>query len=242
MTVVIPADSADERALWKALIELAERDRNWTLIGARMVELHAAEAGGVLTRLSKDADVLADARRPRAVRRVAEILLGAKFRLIEPSYMGVGHTFVRGAVEIDLLAPDHLGPRSEHARMTVQGARTVEVPGGRQALSRSERIRVRVGAVRGEIPRPDLLGAILIKARAVDRDDAPESQRSDLALLFSLVRDPAALATGLAGQERRWIRRRRELDDPDSPAWRALSREDAHRGVAALRQLAGWQR
>jgi hypothetical protein len=179
--ILLTAGSDDEVALWHTLMDLKERAEHWTLIGARMVELHAAEAGRSVLRTSLDGDVLADARsRPNAVRRVAQILLADEFRLEEPSYMGVGHAFVKGGVEIDLLAPEHLGLRSAHARTTVQGARTVEVPGGRQALARTEMVGVRIAGREGLLPRPDLLGAILLKARAVDVDDVPDNQRGDL--------------------------------------------------------------
>lgn len=106
--------------LWGELIKLGELSTEWTLIGARMVELHAAERGQAPLRLSADADALADARaRPNAVRVLAQILVDQGFELDEPSYMGVGHTFRRGPLEVDVLAPEGLGRRSESARTTI---------------------------------------------------------------------------------------------------------------------------
>lgn len=239
--IVLPAEGEDELALWHTLLDLANRAEGWTLIGARMVEVHAAAAGRQLMRTSLDGDVLADARRrPNPVRRVAQVLIAEEFRLEDPSYMGVGHTFVKGNVEIDLLAPEHLGSGSERARETSSGIHTVEVPGGRQALGRTERVAVRAGMREGLLPRPDLLGAILIKARAVAVDDAPDNQRSDLAVLLSLVRDPSALVAQFRGRERTWLRRRRELDDIGAAAWRGLRQDDAQRGLVALRALTDW--
>lgn len=116
----------------------------------------------------------------------------------------------------------------------------MEVPGGTQALHRTERIEITAGDLRGFVPRPNLLGAILLKARAVDIDDVPENQRSDLALLMSLVRDPDALVQQLDGHERSWIARRSEMDDPDAPCWRGLTPDHGQAGLAALRILAGW--
>lgn len=83
-------------------------------------------------------------------------------------------------------------------------------------------------------------GAILLKARAVEIDDAPENQRSDVALLLSLVLDPDAMVDQLEGQERSWIARRHEMDDPNARCWRTLSPTQAQAGLAALRVLAGW--
>src|SRR5438876_2886550 len=59
------------RAVWLSLLELAERANGWTLIGARMVELHAAERGRVLSRISIDGDALADARDRNGTRRIS---------------------------------------------------------------------------------------------------------------------------------------------------------------------------
>jgi hypothetical protein len=227
--------------LWGELIKLGELSMEWTLIGARMVELHAAEAGQAPLRISADADTLANARaRPNAVSGLAQILMDRGFELDEPSYMGVGHTFRRGPLEVDVLAPEGLGRTSRAARTTISPARTVEVPGGTQALHRTERVEIRAGDLRGFVPRPNLLGAILLKARAVDIDDVPENQRSDLALLMSLVTDPEELVGHLEGHERSWIARRGEMDDPGAPCWGTLSQAQAQAGLAALRVLAGW--
>ncbi len=85
--IQLEAGSDGEAALWHTLLDLAERAEHWTLIGARMVELHAAEAGRTILQTSLDGDVLADARaRPNAVRRIAQILADEDFSLEEPSY------------------------------------------------------------------------------------------------------------------------------------------------------------
>jgi hypothetical protein len=227
--------------LWAELIRLRELSSDWTLIGARMVELHAAERGQAPLRVSADADALANARsRPNAVSALAQILVSEGFELQEPSYMGLGHKFTRGLVEIDVLAPEGLGVHSEAARITIPPVHTVEVPAGTQALHRTELVLIEAGTIRGSIPRPNLLGAILLKTRAVEVDDAPEAQRSDLALLFSLVNDPDALVAELHGSERSWIARRKEMDDPAATCWLALTALQAQGGLAALRALAGW--
>jgi hypothetical protein len=90
---------ASQHEMWHVLFELDEQyATGWTLIGAQMVALHAAEHSRTPPRSSEDADVLADAR---------------------------------------ILKP---------------------VPGGSQALQRTERKQVRVGTTEGFVPRPNLLG------------------------------------------------------------------------------------
>jgi len=115
------------------------------------------------------------------------------------------------------------------------GARTLEVPGGTQALRRSAEAEVRLGAREGALPRPDLLGAILVKARAVEVDDLPDAQRRDVAFLLSLVPDPWAMREDLRGQERKWLARRKELGDPGHPAWSGI--QAAADGQIALEVL-----
>lgn len=186
--------------------------------------------------MSIDADALADARGSHGTQGLARALTQLGFELDEPSTFGAGHVFRRGGVEIDVLAPDGLNTVSR--RLTIPPAHTVQVPGGTQALRRTQYVDVRIGRRAGRLPRPDLLGAILVKARAVDIDDTPQNQRLDLSLLFSFVDDPAALATDLRPSERGWLRRRREMDDPEADCWRALPRDERQRGLFALRTLA----
>lgn len=128
--------------------------------------------------------------------------------------------------------PRERAPRSRRAH-------TVEVPGGTQALHRSQRVEVEVGDVRGSVPRPNLLGAILLKARAVDVDDAPENQRVTR-LAPGLVPDPNLIVKELGKHGRSWIARRREMDDRDAARWRGLSTPPARAGLATLRVVAGW--
>lgn len=238
MIVLEPA-SEDQRDLWYVLFELAQENRHWTLIGARMVELHAARARRTTGRASRDADALANARRrPDPVRAIARILESKGFRVQPPSMFGVAHEYRRGPIEIDLLAPEGLGSRGEEARITSAPYHTIEVPGGTQALSRTEWVEVEVSGRRGTVPCPDLIGAILIKARAVDVvDDRPDDQRRDLALLLSLVEDPRPLRDTLSREERSWLRKREDLDDPDALFWRELGPDLAQRGITAYRYL-----
>jgi hypothetical protein len=239
--IKIRAANAGERKLWLTLLKLAERERHWTLIGARMVELHVRESRRVGFRASLDADALGEARRkPSAVTRLSQILLDEGFELDEPSAFGLAHRFVADGVEIDVLVPENLGSRAQQAKTTIPPAHTVEVPGGPQALDRTEWVDIEVDGIRGALPRPNLLGAILIKARAVEVDDVPDNQLSDVALLLSLVEDPEEMRGALRGEERSWLRRRSEMDDPRARCWAGLDDDAKQRGLSALRILAGF--
>jgi hypothetical protein len=91
----------------------------------------------------------------------------------------------------------------------------------------------------GYVPRPSLLGAIVGKALAVRVDDVPEAQRLDLAFLLSLVDDPFTMAAQLTSTDRRRLRARRELADPEHRVWRLLEADASSRARAALRVLQG---
>lgn len=147
----------------------------------------------------------------------------------------MGHRFSNGIVSIDVLAPDGIGERA--SLTTITPARTIRVPAGTQALRRTEMVDVLVDGDHSHLPRPNLLGAILLKARAVAVDDAPRSQLLDLAFLLSLVASPSDMHRELARSERSWLRSRQELLDRNAQPWRLLEQEDADNGFLALQIL-----
>jgi hypothetical protein len=199
-----------------------------------MVLLHALEKGADPPRFSTDLDLVVDIRHePKGLHNMVRTLERLGYQLEGVSSSGIGHRFTRDVVAIDILAPDGVGTRA--VVRTGAGARTVKVPGGTQALRRSTPVEIKVNDVEGVVPRPDLLGAILVKARAVSVDDLPENQRLDLAFLLTLADDPPSLASELRGEERSWLRKRTELLDRDHPAW--LNLPNAEDGRLALKIL-----
>jgi hypothetical protein len=124
--------------MWHVLFELDEQyATGWTLIGAQMVALHAAEHSRTPPRSSEDADVLADARilKPKP-HHIARALLDRGFDP-EITSAQIAHRFVRGRVSIDVLAPDGLDDASKALR-TVPPNVTVQVPAGlRRSSGRS---------------------------------------------------------------------------------------------------------
>lgn len=193
----------ESRALWKTVGSLAGKlPRDWVLIGGLMVQIHALEQGVTDVRVTHDIDLLGQARPQGTLMRIDGVLRDEGFVLEPPDPDGYAHRYTRDGVVVDVLAPDGIKP----APRLTDGVKAIAVPGGHQALARSESVRVSVDEVSFELRRPTLLGAVLIKARslAVHRD--PESQREDLLRLMSLVSDPRAIAPDLRPTERKWLR------------------------------------
>ena len=237
--VRLPKLLGHDDELWAALIELSElRPGEWTLIGGQMVFLHAMEHGAQPPRVSTDLDVLVNARVVTGgVRGFVAAIESAGFALVGASPEGIAHRYQRSGVSVDVLAPEGLGPRTDLT--TTPPGRTLQVPGGTQALDRTELVPVVFGDRQGFVPRPSLLGALVGKAVAVDVDDLPDAQRLDLALLLSLVEDPITLADQLTKKDRQRLRARSEMANADQQAWASLSVDGADRGRAAFRLLVG---
>jgi predicted nucleotidyltransferase len=210
-----------ELGLWRATAELATAlpKGSWTLVGAQMVFLMAYEHDLPIGRTSGDVDLMMDVRAlTGATQEASTTLERLGYELDPPSPDGRAHRFRRGDDVVDVLAPDGAGARA--SLLTIPPGRTIAVAGGTQALERSRRVPVLLEGREIELPRPSVLGAILIKARAVDVAEDPDKHRRDLALLLAMVDDPRSLRDEMRKTERGWLRRRGELLDPRHPAWR----------------------
>jgi hypothetical protein len=229
MTVVTLADMTPaQREGWEVLLHLGTQlAEECCLIGGQLVWLHAQEHGVDPPRSTEDIDVLMDVRtRTDAIRRACLLLDNVGFSLAGISPDGIGHRFTRpasagGQVVFDILAPDHLGTRSDLT--TTPPARTVEVPGGRTAIDGAEAVEVSVDGHVGTVRRPPLLATIFLKAAAttIPGRHNPDRDWSDLAFLLCLVSDPIGLAAQLSQSEAAKLRRRlTRLLDRRHPAWR----------------------
>ncbi len=236
MAIEIPELGGGRHRLWCDLLDLAEaHPGQWTIIGAHMVALYAWEAG-VPSRPSDDVDVLVNVRLVvDGTERISRFLQERDYEL-EVSDARLAHLFRREVAQVDVLAPDGLGARANIR--TLSPHRTVRVPGGTQALVRSSPVAVRSREVEGDLPRPNLLGAILVKVRAIEIDDVPNAQRADVALLLQLVDDPDRLRSDLTRTEKGWLRRHRYLADPADPHWDSFHADDPEQAALVFRRLA----
>jgi hypothetical protein len=187
----------------------------------QMVLLHALENGQVPAEPSQDGDVIADVRADRhALTQVVRQLYRLGFTLESISTDSLAHRYSRAAqprpVQVDVLGPDRLGERADLT--TTPPGRTVQVPGGTQALFRTEHVMITHQGRSGLIPRPTLLGAIVMKAAATELP-GPARHYRDLALLCSVVGDPFDLAGQLTAKDRQRLRKARALADDSHVAW-----------------------
>ncbi|WP_370617193.1 hypothetical protein [Mumia sp. Pv 4-285] len=242
IVITLPPMPAPVDELWRVLLDLHDRIRvPWALVGGQMVLLHALEHGQVPPQISQDGDVVADIRAdPNALARVVEALQSLQFQMDTPSADGLAHRYIRPAeprpVVIDVLAPEGLGARANLT--TTPPGRTVEIPGGTQALARTEIVTVVHDGRSGRVPRPTLLAAIIGKAAAVTLPD-PQRHHRDLALLCSLVEDPFTLADELTKKDRQRLLQAKALLDDTHAAWALVPVAVRTQGQIALGILTG---
>ncbi len=217
--IVIDALDPDAMSLWRTIAKIAkaleQQHVEWCLIGGMMVALFAIEAGQI-QRATTDIDILGDARqRPSATTAITGYLqdLGATRTEIGGFEAERGFRFAMDGQLVDVLAPDGL----TRPPMTDAHFETIQIPGGTQALQRKETVTIVLDGEHTRLPRPTLLGAILLKARALPVHSRPEDQREDLVTLLGLLADPRAAAATLKKSERNWldaIEERVNLVDP----------------------------
>lgn len=225
--IIMPAMGAAQQASWNGLLDLHGRHPDgWTLIGGQLVHLHCAERGYSPTRPTDDADAVVDARIPLILGQVTDSLKDLNFDPGTPSVDGIQHRWKKGDASIDVLVADGLNERTA-SRPSASGFRTVAAPGGTQALHRSETVTVQIGVRVGTIPRPNLVGAMILKAKARlnTADAARDRHVHDFLTLVSMLAAADLRNEALTKGERRALRSMIELTR-DSP--QAL---EAHPGV-----------
>ncbi len=180
---MLPAQTAS----WHALMDLYEKHHaGWTLVGGQMVHLHCAERDHSPTRPTDDADMVLDVRAdPHLLETFTATLMDLGFTY-QTSGEGLQHRWVRGDAQIDVLLPDGVGERST-SRPGAGGGPTLATPGGTQAPQRSEAIAVTVAGRQGYVLRPNLVGALVIKAAAHSVGSHGRRHRLDFVVLASIL-------------------------------------------------------
>lgn len=110
-----------------------------------------------------------------------------------PSSAGISaegrqHRWERDKASIDVLLPEGIGERAKE-RKGATGSPTLPTQGGTQSLQRSEVVAVTVDGREGAVRRPNLVGALVVKAAAHTNvgDQDPRRHRRDLLVLAGLI-------------------------------------------------------
>lgn len=230
----INPNSDAEVRLWRVAAEVARlfADWPWVLVGGLMVTILEREHGVTVSRATVDVDALVDVRAVTRATREAALRLERAGFVAEQTADGLAYRFVRGPDIVDVLAPDHLGRRTDV--VTAPPGKTIAAIGGRQALDRRRQVVLDVAGESFSVPLPSLLGAIVIKARVCASSTLPKHRR-DLARLLALVGDVEAMRQEMSSNERRYLRARSELRDDRHPAWSGVV--TAENAIIALERL-----
>lgn len=239
--IVIDALDPESMALWRVVAKIAAllgEDGEWCLVGGLLVALHAIEAGQ-RQRATKDIDILADARSRPSGTEWATTALTDEGAVVRAGEMGreFGFRFDLDGQIVDVLAPDGLGAAGAK---TMGNLKALQIPGGTQALARTEVVDLSIGGETVALRRPTLAGALLLKARALPVSSHPEDQRYDIITLLSLLTDPRTVRSALTANELKWLRRIDERLALDETALSETFDEDRLRVArAAYRILVG---
>jgi len=166
-SIEIPQLADAQLESWLALTSIAETVPNdWILIGGQMVQLHCWERGFTPPRVTSDVDAVIDViSKPEILEEFTKVLDGLGF---EPQTSPDGHQYKwkKDLAEIDILFPDNVGARALNKKGFTSGT-IPETPGGRVVLSFAERVEVELEGRTTLINRPNLIGSLFIKIKAM---------------------------------------------------------------------------
>ena len=236
--VELPDMPEYQHAMWTTLLDFEETDPPpWVLVGGQMTALQLVEHGSPAHRPTDDGDLVVGVwTRRDALRGTTTYLTGRGFAEQSTSD-GFGYRFTRGRTTIDVMIPEGFD-RQRRYPTTGSGRRGLQADGGNQALTRAERLPIRLDDRVGYVRRPTLLGSLVAKARAwtVDLRD-PERHAQDLIAMSEVaLRDPRAVIGQARPDDRRAVRAALRALPADHRLWRAA--EDPAATYALLERMA----
>lgn len=228
-----------QKAMWLTLLNYEDSDPPpWVLVGGQMTALHLAEHGRTEHRPTDDGDLVVGVWTRRDALRTTAIYLTSNGFTEQRTSDGYGYRFVRGKTSIDVMIPEGL-ERQKRYPTTGSGRPGLQADGGNQALTRAERLPIRLGDQNGYVRRPTLLGSIVTKARAwvVDGRE-PERHAQDLIALAEVaLQDPRGILSQTRPDDRRAVRAAMRHLPIEHRLWRRTGEGlDAH---TLLTRLAG---
>lgn len=206
--VILPILPFAQSESWTGLLDLAGQIPNgWALIGGQMVHLHCWERQAIPNRPTDDLDAVLDIRTtPTMLKKFTAVLVEIGFTSDGKSWEGHEHRWIRGSAVIDVLIASGLGERA-NSRKGIFGGTTIPTPGGQGALNRAEKVKVIHQTLSAVINRPNLMGAIVVKAAAYGntRDSYRQRHLLDIAVLSTLVEASDAHDLSISKPERQRV-------------------------------------
>lgn len=196
--------SPGQAASWHGLMDLHETvPTGWTLVGGQLVHLHCAERDHHPQRPTEDIDAVVDVRTDKDMLEVfTRALVDLGFRP-DTSGEGLQHRWRREQAQIDVLLPDGIGERAA-SRPGAGGTPSLPTPGGSQALARTQSVAIELEGRLGTVRRPNLVGALVIKAAAHTVGHAGRGRhRLDFVTLAALVSRGDFSGTELTRKDRK---------------------------------------
>ena len=166
---------------------------------------------------------------------MASYLISIGFETFDAALDGTQLRYQRGPLIVDLLAPDHL-PRTTDLT-TIPPGRSIETAGGSQALERIRYMPIRHKRRTAHVPLPSIVGAIGIKAAAVEHGyghGKSDKHLLDLAFLLCLLRTADEFLATATPADVSVIARCSRLADLDSHIWTRQNLEHRTNGQEAF--------
>lgn len=221
--IMMPAMNDKLMASWRTLFAVTEQmPSGWTLVGGQMVHLLCAEHHVTPVRPTDDLDAGIDVRAyPSALLDFTTALHRLGFRPDGISADGYQHRWINDdGLQYDVLIPVGVGPHLK-MRQGYSGSPMVSGAGVQRALDRTQVVGVQlVDGTTGSVRRPDLLGALVVKAAAYGTADTNRQRHlTDFAILATLLTNPRDLVGMTRSDETRILSLTRTLaDDPRATA------------------------
>ncbi|SBS78073.1 conserved hypothetical protein [uncultured Mycobacterium sp.] len=202
---------------------------------------HLAEHGRTAHRPTDDGDMVVGVWTSRGALRSTTTYLTSNGFTEQSTSDGYGYRFVRNRTAIDVMIPEGLD-RQRRYPTTGSGQPGLPADGGNQALTRAERLAIRLNEQVGYVRRPTILGALVAKARAwvVDRRDSERHAQDLIALAEVALHDPRAVISQARPDDRRAVRAALRHLPIDHRLWRAANDStSAHTLLTRLAQPPG---
>ncbi|PWG66772.1 hypothetical protein [Bifidobacterium callitrichidarum] len=243
-----PIDVPDQSHPWSTVIAVAKHfdPDEWLLTGGLMVQVHSM-LHDLPVRPTHDADFLLNILTyDRIATQMRNFLGTLGFALEEDSMTGYATRFsTKSDNQVDLMVTDYLYGRQKRENATLDGKKLCGMPGGGQAIKRSQLVQIKHQSEVLTITVPDLLGAIMLKSAAwsVDKTSHRSRHLEDAALLLSLIDDPQEQIKRLhsVNDRKRIEVLYKELTDSTlAHYWQELDRNLRDIGTTALYDFHAW--